>query len=105
MQDPLVLAERILTLRSELATAEADFRARIGGPRPAKEPKLVAAAPAAGPTAQRVRSLLQASGKPTSFGDIMSALGDAKTEAVKSALKKAREGGTVGFRGFKYYWK
>ena len=106
MQDPLALAERIVTLRAELARAEGEFRELVGGakPRASAAPKLATTGSPA-PTALRVRNLLKDNGKPLSFGEIRDVLGNVKPEAIKSALKKARDAGTVGFRGFKYYWK
>ena len=103
MQNPLALAERIVNLRLELSKAESEFTELVGG-LAARTRQVKFSVPGV-PVAARVRSLLKDKGTPLTFGEIKTALGDAKTEAIKSSLKKARDGGTIGFRGFKYYWK
>lgn len=106
MKDPLALAERIVTLRSELRAAEEEFQKLVGGPaRRGPRKAAFSSQESKVPVAERVRNMLKDASGPLAFGEITGALGDVKAEAVKSALKKARDGGTVGFRGFKYYWK
>jgi hypothetical protein len=105
MEDPLALAERIVNLRGQLREAEEEFQKLVGGPRRGGKRSQAVRKAKPGGVASQVRQILQASGRPMAFSEILDGIPGAKNEAVKSALKKARGGGTVGFRGFKYYWK
>ena len=101
----LDLATRIVTLRQQLATAEAQWEAATGKPRRGRRPKLAQPGVTKVPTAERVRNFLKDAREPVTFSQITSAIGDVPREAIKSALKKAREHGLVGFKGLKYFWK
>lgn len=103
MQQALALAERIVRLRADLAAAEGEFQKLVGVTKPRRPTTVKPAVPTLGLVAPRVRALLQ-DGQPRSFGDIREAMGDVKPEAIKSALKKSRDSGQVGFRSFKYFW-
>lgn len=103
------LAERVVTLRSELAVAEEELRRMFGRPIPIRGiPKpSVGTRPTLSevPISRRVRDLLHDARTPLSFGELVDLVGGRdKAMAARAALKKLRAKKDVRFGGGRYSW-
>jgi hypothetical protein len=112
MERAVVLAERVVALRAQLAAAETELRALVTGTPSLPAPVVVRPASIRrgdddpGPSvAAQVREALLG-GEALTFGEMVQRVGGPPAAmAARAALRKLRKAGTVRFNGGRYAWK